>query len=215
MKYFNFGLRPDTAQTYTDREMTTLETIRAQIKTYNDFPKKGILFYDLLPLLGNAETFTALIGEINDRISSPNVAAPEARGFLFASPLLTIPGGVKSLIAFRKGGKLPAEDKDLVKIPVIKEYGDDSLYFRISDVAAAHPTLGIKPVIEITLFDDVLATGGTAEGMARQLNELVVDTLHGKIPVRVREFVFLTELADLGARSRLECIAPVTSLIVL
>lgn len=67
--------------------------------------------------------------------------------------------------------------------------------------------------MEVTVFDDVLATGGTAEGMALELNRLTVETAAGLLPVRVREFVFLAEIADIGARSRLERIAPVESLL--
>ena len=135
----------------------TLETVRNRIRFYRDFPKEGILFIDLLPLLGDSDIFAWVVREIAVRISSPNVAVPEARGFLFASPLLTVPGGVKSLLIFRKSGKLPARADDLVKIPIEKEYGDDSLYFRKSDLKAARTEDGS---VEVTVFDDVLATGG-------------------------------------------------------
>lgn len=187
----------------------TLETVRNRIRFYRDFPKEGILFIDLLPLLGDSDIFAWVVREIAVRISSPNVAVPEARGFLFASPLLTVPGGVKSLLIFRKSGKF-AGRHDLVKIPIEKEYGDDSLYFRKSDLKAARTEDGS---VEVTVFDDVLATGGTAEGMALELNRLTVETAAGLLPVRVREFVFLAEIADIGARSRLERIAPVESLL--
>lgn len=56
-----------------------------------------------------------------------------------------------------------------MKIPIEKEYGDDSLYFRKSDLKAARTEDGS---VEVTVFDDVLATGGTAEGMALELNRL-------------------------------------------
>lgn len=184
----------------------TLETVRNRIRFYRDFPKEGILFIDLLPLLGDSDIFAWVVQEIAARISSPNVAVPEARGFLFASPLLTVPGGVKSLLIFRKSGKLPTRADDLVE----KEYGDDSLYFRKSDLKAARTEDGS---VEVTVFDDVLATGGTAEGMALELNRLTVETAAGLLPVRIREFVFLAEIADIGARSRLERIAPVESLL--
>ena len=186
----------------------TLETVRNRIRFYRDFPKEGILFIDLLPLLGDSDIFAWVVREIAARISSPNVAVPEARGFLFASPLLTVPGGVKSLLIFRKSGKLPARSDDLVNIQIEKEYGDDSLYFRKSDLKAARTEDGS---VEVTVFDDVLATGGTAEGMALELNRLAVETAAGLLPVRV--LVFLAEIADIGARSRLERIAPVESLL--
>ena len=194
--------------------MATIDIIKEQIKFYPDFPKKGINFIDVLPLLSNAETFSALIGEISRHIHSANVAAPEARGFLFAAPLLLIKdGGVENFIAFRKNGKLPAAENDLVKVTIMKEYGDDSIYFRVSDLENARPTLGGDPAIEVSIFDDILATGGTAEGMAEHLNAQVIDTEYGKLPVRVKEFVFLAEIADLGGKERLGQIAPVTSLI--
>lgn len=194
--------------------MTTLDTVRQQIRFYADFPKKGIKFIDVLPLLRDSETFSELIGEISRNIHTPNVATPEARGFLFAAPLLLVRDGVKTFIPFRKNAKLPAAENDLLKVPIVKEYGDDSLYFRLSDIENAHPTLGADPAVEISIFDDILATGGTAEGMAEHLNALTVDTPHGKLPVRVREFVFLAELGDLGGSARLSKLAPVKSLIV-
>lgn len=189
--------------------MTTIEKIREQIKFYPDYPKKGINFIDVLPVLSNSETFSALIGEINKSISSPNIAAPEARGFLFGAPLLLL-DKVENFIAFRKNGKLPAAENDLQKVSIVKEYGDDSLFFRISDIEHAHPTNG---AIEISIFDDILATGGTAEGMARHLDGMTVNTPSGKMPVKIKEFVFLAEIADLKGKQRLEKIAPVKCLI--
>ncbi len=192
--------------------METLDVIREKIRFYDGFPKEGIVFIDLLPLLNDAAVFREVEREIALRISCGNVAVPEARGFIFASPLLTVDSGVDTLIAFRKSGKLPHVDGDLVEIPVMKEYGGDSLCFRKSDVAACR-TVGADSVIEITVFDDVLATGGTAEGMAIALNALSVGTVDGNIPVRVREFVFLAEITSIGARDRLERIAPVKSVL--
>ncbi len=185
--------------------MITIEEIKRRVKFYQDFPTKGINFIDLLPLLGNAESFKSIMELINEEVSTPNVAAPEARGFLFGAPLLLM-GKVQNFIPFRKGGKLPSVGDDLLKVSIVKEYGDDSLYFRRSDVDAASTT---SDVVEITIFDDVLATGGTSEGMAEMLESLQVD---GK-PVRVKEFVFLGEIEFLKGAERLSKIAPVKSLI--
>lgn len=192
--------------------MTTIEKIKEQIRFYPDYPKKGINFIDVLPVLSNSETFSALISEINNHINSANVAAPEARGFLFGAPLLLL-DRVKNFIAFRKNGKLPAAENDLKKVSIIKEYGDDSLFYRMSDIENARLTEGTDPIIEISIFDDILATGGTAEGMARHLNQIEVLTPHGIIPVKVKEFVFLAEISDLKGSDRLSEIAPVKSLI--
>ena len=189
--------------------MTTIEKIKELITFYNDYPKKGIIFIDVLPVLGNSETFTALVHELNEAVSSPNIAAPEARGFLFGAPLLLL-GKVKNFIAFRKNGKLPAAENDLKKVSIMKEYGDDSLYYRVSDIEHARPTGGD---IEITVFDDILATGGTAEGMAKHLNGMTVEGPEGKLHVKVKEFVFLAEISELKGKERLEKIAPVKVLI--
>jgi adenine/guanine phosphoribosyltransferase-like PRPP-binding protein len=106
--------------------------------------------------------------------------------------------------------KLPAAENDLQKIPIMKEYGDDSLFFRISDLESATPSGG---VIEISIFDDILATGGTSEGMAERLNALTVNTPQGPLPVKVKEFVFLAEISVLKGKERLERLAPVKTLI--
>ncbi len=190
--------------------MKTLEIIKQHVKFYADFPKPGINFIDVLPLLADSEIFGALTRETARHITTPNVAVPEARGFLFGAPLLLVDGGPRNLIAFRKNAKLPAAANDLIKVSIVKEYGDDSLYFRRSDLENAVPTGG---VIEISIFDDILATGGTSEGMAETLNAQKVPTPQGELSVRVREFVFLAEIPELKGRERLEKIAPVTSLI--
>ena len=93
---------------------------------------------------------------------------------------------------------------------IMKEYGPDHVYFRRSDIAASKPE---GDTIEITFFDDILATGGTARGLAEGLNAQVV-TIDGKeYKVKVKDFVFLVEIDDLPGRSRLEGIAPVKSVI--
>ena len=84
------------------------------------------------------------------------------------------------------------------------------MYFRNSDIAASKPT---GDTVELTFFDDILATGGTARGLALGLNAQKV-TINGKqYNVKVKDFVFLVEIDDLPGRSRLEDIAPVKSLI--
>ncbi len=193
------------------KSTVTLEQAKKLIKFYPDWPKAGINFIDMLPILSNADTFSAIIGELSKIITTPNIAAPEARGFLFSAPLLVTDSTVRNLITFRKNGKLPAAVDDLQKVSIVKEYGDDSLFFRISDIENAQVTDG---AIEITVFDDILATGGTAEGMATHLNSLTVSKNGRKYPVKVKEFVFLAEISALKGANRLAPIAPVTSLIL-
>ena len=84
------------------------------------------------------------------------------------------------------------------------------LFFRLSDIAAGKEENG---VFRITLFDDILATGGTAEGVAKALNGTTVVKDGKTCRVEVTDFVFLGEVAGLGGRERLEAIAPVKILI--
>ena len=179
------------------------------LKFYKDFPKKGINFIDIIPFLQSKKAFREVIDALNDATTAPNGAAPEARAFLFAAPLLTEKGCVENIIPMRKSGKLPFNDGDLVEVQIEKEYGFDKLYYRLSDIVAGVPT---GDTFEITLLDDVLATGGTAEGVARSLESMTIERDGRQYKVRVKEFVFLVELDGLSGRRRLESIAPVTTL---
>lgn len=188
----------------------TLEEAKKLIKFYPNWPKEGVNFVDLLPLLSDSETFGVIIEELGNHLSTPNIAAPEARGFLFAAPLLVNGSKAQSLITFRKNGKLPANEGDLQKVSIVKEYGEDSLFFRKSDLQNAKVTDG---VVEISILDDILATGGTAVEMAKHLEALTVEKDGVEYPVKVKEFIFLADLSFLDGREILEKIAPVYSLI--
>ena len=83
------------------------------INHYPDFPKPGIDFIDILPFLSNKEAFKQLIADIDAHTHCPNVATVEARGFLFAAPLLTQSKLVEHIIPIRKKGKLPYAEGDL------------------------------------------------------------------------------------------------------
>lgn len=100
------------------------------LKFYQNFPKEGINFVDIMPFMQDKEVFTKLIGEIGRHVTAPTVAAPEARAFLFCAPLLTSDSGVTNVVPFRKKGKLPHSGDDLQSIEIMKEYGPDNLYFR-------------------------------------------------------------------------------------
>ncbi|MBR4740454.1 MAG: hypothetical protein IK074_04760 [Bacteroidales bacterium] len=180
------------------------------IKFYPDFPIKGVNFVDIIPFLQDKELFRHLTDDLAKMCTAPNIAAPEARGFLFAAPMLYAQTHVQNVIPLRKKGKLPFAEGDLVQVEIMKEYGPDHVYFRRSDLAASQPN---GDTIEITFFDDILATGGTSLGLAKGLNAQTV-TIDGKpYKVKVKDFVFLVEIDDLPGRSRLEGIAPVKSLI--
>ncbi len=153
------------------------------IRPIPDFPKPGILFRDITPLLADAPAFREAIARLaqpwrGERLDA--VAAVEARGFLFAAPLaLELNVG---LIPVRKPGKLPA---DTIAHEYDLEYGRDRLEMH-RDVLAA----GAR----VLVVDDVLATGGTAAACMR-LVEAAGGTVTGA--------AFLVEIEALGGRGRL------------
>lgn len=180
------------------------------LKFYPDFPIEGVNFVDIIPLMQDKEIFRSLVDDLGKVCASPNIAAPEARGFLFAAPMLTCCDNVINVIPLRKKGKLPYKEGDLVGIDIVKEYGKDRVIFRLSDVAAGKIS---GDHFDVTFFDDILATGGTAYGIARgmEAQKVVID---GKsYGIRITDFVFLVEIDDLDGRKLLEGIAPVKSLI--
>jgi len=180
------------------------------IKFYPDFPIKGVNFVDIIPFIQDKALLRNLTRDLSAMCEAPNIAAPEARGFLFATPMLYADTPIENVIPLRKKGKLPFSEGDLVQVEIMKEYGPDHVYFRRSDLAASKLS---GDTIEITFFDDILATGGTARGLAQGLNAQTV-TVNGKpCKVKVKDFVFLVEIDDLPRRARLEDIAPVKSLI--
>lgn len=178
------------------------------IKHYPDFPKPGIDFIDVLPFLQDKEAFAAAVAEIDRLSTAPNVATVEARGFLFAAPLLSVSDHVKTIVPFRKKGKLPHAEGDLVRVEIEKEYGSDELFYRLSDFAACETN---GDYVDVTIFDDLLATGGTVKGIVESLHR---QTIGGR-RIRIKEFIFLVELPALGGRKLLEGIAPVHSLLSL
>ena len=182
---------------------------RSYLKFYPNFPKKGVNFVDIIPLIQDKELFRQLVDDLIALCDTPNIAAPEARGFLFATPMLYAQK-VENVITLRKKGKLPFSAGDLMQVEIMKEYGPDHIYFRRSDIAASKPA---GDTIELTFFDDILATGGTSYGVASALNSLVVPIDGKEYKVKVKDFVFLVEIDDLPGRDRLESIAPVKSLI--
>ena len=182
------------------------------LKYYKDFPKEGIVFVDIIPFLQNKSVFKQLTAKVAEACTTPNIIAPEARGFLFAAPLLTDAEHVENIVPVRKSGKLPFAEGDLKEVLIEKEYGFDKLYYRVSDIAAGKAT---DDKFEVTILDDVLATGGTAEGLAESLESLKVVVDGKEYGVKVKEFVFIVEIEELGGKARLEKIAPVRSITVI
>ena len=122
------------------------------LKYYKDFPKEGIVFVDIIPFLQNKAIFRELTHRVGEACTTATIIAPEARGFLFAAPLLTESEHVENIVPVRKSGKLPFAEGDLIEVLIQKEYGCDKLYYRKSDIAQS-PAEG--DVIEVSILDDV------------------------------------------------------------
>lgn len=155
--------------------------ISSRIRTIPDFPKPGILFRDLTPLLADGAALQqcvaalcAIAGEFD------LIAGVEARGFVFGAALAQQTG--KGLILIRKPGKLPGET---IGFDYGLEYGRDRLELHRHDLPQG---------ARVLLVDDVLATGGTAEAAARLLEAA------GAIVTRA---IFVIELEALRGGARL------------
>jgi adenine phosphoribosyltransferase len=165
-------------------QATAVRDIYASIRDVPDFPKPGILFKDITPLLLNALLFRSAI----DLMAAPfraagvtRVVSIESRGFLLGAPIaLAIEAG---LVPIRKPGKLPAARG---RVEYALEYGTDALEMHQDAVSGRDRVL---------IVDDVLATGGTAQAAAKLVRN------HG---AQVVGFTFLIELDFLKGRERLQ-----------
>ena len=182
------------------------------VKHYPDFPVEGIDFIDVMPLMQDPPVFRDLGSEIDRLCPSSTVATAEARGFLFAAPLLAVSDHVTTIVPIRKKGKLPFAEGDLRRVEIVKEYGADEVFYRLSDLAAGRVSDGM---LHLTFVDDILATGGTAAGIARALQGETLSVGGHQCRVCVDGFVFVAELCSLGGAKLLEQIAPVSSIIKL
>lgn len=164
--------------------MTTInDRLRAAVRDVPDFPKPGILFKDITPILRDPKLFHAVIQLLAGRHKGKGigkVAVIDARGFLFGSALAYVLGA--GVVPIRKKGKLPyrtiEESYDL-------EYGSATLSVHID---------AFDPGEQVLLVDDLLATGGTARASAR-----LIERAGGK----VAEIDFLIELAFLKGRKKI------------
>ena len=158
--------------------------LAAFIRDIPDFPKPGIRFKDITPLLADPASFAASIEMLAAHYSDRKpdaIAAVEARGFLFAAPLALILR--KPLIPLRKPGKLPYRT---ISLEYALEYGTAELHMH---------TDAVQPGSRVLMVDDVLATGGTMQA-ACSLIQKAGGTVHGA--------AFLVELAFLAGREKLQ-----------
>ena len=167
------------------------------INHFPDFPKKGIDFIDVLPFLTNKEAFNQLIADIDAHTHCPNIITVEARGFLFAAPLLTRSTMVQKLVAIRKKGKLPFSQGDLRGVEIMKEYGPDHVYYRLSDLASCVPE---GDTINLTRTS-INGTDGQLSGEKNQGDSFAVTTTdHGQA---LRTAINLTQLKQFTKRYRI------------
>ncbi|MFU0823681.1 adenine phosphoribosyltransferase [Clostridium sp.] len=158
--------------------------LKENIRIIEGFPKEGISFKDVTTLLSNGEAFKASVDEIVNYLKDKNIdiiVGPEARGFLFGTPVAYALGA--GFVPVRKKGKLPCET---ISVDYDLEYGTDTLQMHKD---------AIKPGQRVAIIDDLLATGGTIESVIK-----LIEKLGGEV-VSVD---FIIELTDLKGRERLK-----------
>jgi len=157
---------------------------KSLIREIPDFPKPGILFYDITTLLKDAKGFQQVIQDLTDHYRNEKidkVVGIESRGFIFGGPLAC---SLKAcFVPVRKPGKLPA---DVFEVKYNLEYGSNSLAIHRDAVEMGERVL---------VVDDLLATGGTAAATVHLLSQLGAEIV---------ACAFLVELLALGGREKLD-----------
>ena len=173
--------------------LPTVQNLREAIRNVPDFPKPGIQFKDITPVLADPKLFAGCIELLIDGFKPgqiDTVVGIDARGFIFASAAaLRLNAG---FVPVRKKGKLPFDTHEQ---SYELEYGSNTI--------AIH-TDAVRPGSRVLLIDDLLATGGTAEAAAMLLQ---------KVGAKILEAAFFIELKDLNGRERIQH-CPVRSLVV-
>ena len=168
--------------------------LRSAIRTIPDYPKPGIMFRDITTLLGNARAFRRAVDEMVQPwagMKIDKVAGIEARGFIIGGAVAhQVSAG---FVPIRKKGKLP---HTTVRIAYSLEYGLDEMEMHAD---------AIKPGERVILVDDLIATGGTAEGAVKLLRQM---------GAQVVAACFVIDLPDLGGAEKLRKMeVPVQTLI--
>ena len=161
-----------------------MKNLESLIKTYHDFPKKGIAFKDILGIIQDAEVFRELILKMSSSKvikSSEAIISIEARGFIFGSAISL--QASKPMLVARKPGKLPGE---LTQESYYLEYGQSSLSVQKES---------LKKFNSYAIVDDLLATGGTIDCVANLVR---------KNDKEVSGAVTVVELQELKGRSRFD-----------
>lgn len=154
------------------------------IRTVPNFPKPGIMFKDLTPLLQDPSAFKNFINALAssvEHLTFDTIVAIEARGFLLGAPLAYALG--KGLVIVRKPKKLPYK---VHQMSYALEYGQDALEIHTDALTSQSSVL---------IIDDLLATGGTAQAAAQLVK---------KLQASIAGFAFLMELTDLKGRDKIQ-----------
>ncbi len=165
--------------------------IKDHIREIADFPKPGILFYDISTLLANADAWQVAMGRLAKAVSrqQPDILAGiDSRGFLVAAPLALKLG--LGFVMVRKRGKLPGET---IRYTYDLEYGTDTIEIQADAIERGQ---------RVVVLDDLLATGGTMAATVDLVRQVGGD---------VRGGACIIELAFLKGRSRLD--VPLTTLV--
>ena len=160
-----------------------IDAVRARIRDVPDFPKKGIVFKDITPVLSDPKLFRGVVDAFVARWKGERIdkiVGIESRGFLFAAPLAYAIGAGLTIV--RKPGKLPWE---VIREAYALEYGEATLELHIDAVG---------PGERVLVVDDVLATGGTADAVGRLVTRQGADLV---------AYAFLVELSFLNGAKRL------------
>ena len=166
--------------------------LRRYIRDIPDWPKKGILFRDITPLLADSTAFAAAVDALCAGFTEADakyVAAVEARGFIFGAAVAEKLGA--GFVPIRKKGKLPWQTES---VSYDLEYGTDTLEIHRD---------AVESQAKVLMVDDLLATGGTMAAACKLIE---------KIGGQVAGVVFLVELAELRGREKIADY-PVTSII--
>ncbi len=170
-----------------------MKNLESLIKTYNDFPQKGIAFKDILGIMHDPEVFRELILKMSSNKvikSSEAIISIEARGFIFGSAISV--QASKPMLVARKPGKLPGE---LIQENYNLEYGESTLSIQKES---------LKRFSSYAIVDDLLATGGTIDCVANLVRKSGKEVVGG---------VTVVELMELKGRSRLDF--PVESMLMI
>ncbi|MGE4299479.1 MAG: adenine phosphoribosyltransferase [Desulfovibrionaceae bacterium] len=157
--------------------------LRSFIRDIPNYPKEGITFFDITPLLGDGAAFQAAIDAMAARFAgteATKIVAAEARGFIFGAPLAYKLG--LGFVPVRKPGKLPYKT---MSVTYDLEYGSDMLQMH---------TDAVQPGEKVIIIDDLIATGGTMDGIIQLVRQAGAE---------IAGMGFLIELSFLPGKDKL------------